>query len=109
MTSVLVPSRNPVAAGVPAGEDPADRRLSRTPARIYLAVGTVVIALMAFGPIWLQTPMMLIVVGGGLTGLHVGLRRNAVPGADAPWRAMLCACWLFVTAMLVRIALPVTG
>jgi len=109
VTTVLVSSRNPVAAGEPAGEDPVDRRLSRTPARIYLAIGTVVIALMAFGPAWLQTPMMLVVVGGGLTALHVGLRRNAVPGASAPWRAMLCACWLFVTAMLVRIALPVTG
>ena len=109
MTTVLVPNRNPVAPGVPPGGAPADRRLSRTPARIYLGVGTVVIALMSFGPVWLRTPMMLIVVGGGLTALHVGLRRNAVPGATRPWRAMLCACWLFVTAMLVRVAVPVTA
>ena len=109
MTSVLVPRRRPAAPDVPPSAPPADRVLGLLPIRIYLSAGSVVIAAMAFGPIALQTPMMLLVVLGGLTALHTGLRRNAVPGAKTPWRHMLWAAWLFVASMILRIALPATG
>jgi diguanylate cyclase (GGDEF)-like protein len=95
------------ALAVPAKTAGADS--SVLPARVtwaYLAVGAVPVTLIAAGPAWLQSPMMLAVVAGGLTALHVGTRRNAVPGARTPWRLILTACWLFVAAMLSRIVLP---
>jgi diguanylate cyclase (GGDEF)-like protein len=94
---------------VPPGAPPADRALGRTPARLYLAAGTVIIAVMAFGPVALQIPMMLLALAGGLTAQHLGLRRNGVPGAKTPWRHILCASWLFIAAVLVRAAFPATS
>jgi diguanylate cyclase (GGDEF)-like protein len=83
--------------------------LGRTPSRAYLATAAVVIGVLAFGPVALRTPMMVPILIGGLTALHVGLRRNADPAAKTPWRCLLWASWLFVAASIVRAAVPASS
>jgi hypothetical protein len=63
---VLAPSRTGPDLGAPRDVEP---RRSATPAWAYLAAGTVAIIVIVVGPAWLQLPLMLLIVVGGLWGL----------------------------------------
>jgi len=71
----------------------------------YLALGTAAVATLAAGPEPLWLPATLAIVVGGTWALVHGPRRNAVVDRG-PWNGLRLAAFLFVGAMIVRVAVP---
>jgi diguanylate cyclase len=102
VTAVLTADVQEAGTGTPAA---APRRGS-APAWCYLVVSLVIVPSFAVSPVWLQTPLALIVFVGGLVTLDYGIRRNARPGNRGPWRALFWAASLFVIGSLIRSVVP---
>ncbi len=105
MTSALAVSPERIDVR-PAGPDPGPGRGGTGPVRWYLGAGSVAVAAAAFGPAWLHLPASVLIIVGGIAGLHHGIRRNADPGSRAPWRALLTAAYLFMICMVIRAVVP---
>jgi diguanylate cyclase (GGDEF)-like protein len=105
VTSVLEVRREPAAPAPPSAAPPAAPR-SSAPAWIYFAGGTATLATLAFGPVWLQTPAILVILVAGLWAITYGTRRNAVASGRGPWRFLLASELLFICAMVLRVAVP---
>ncbi|MET0495108.1 MAG: EAL domain-containing protein [Actinoplanes sp.] len=106
MTSVLAPSRTGPDLDRPRDVEP---RRSAAAAWAYLAAGTLAIIGIVTGPGWLEAPLILAIVVGGLSGLTYAVRRMARPGHRGPWRMLLASAALFILTMIVRVIWPATN
>jgi diguanylate cyclase (GGDEF)-like protein len=109
VTSVLAPAAAGDDLESPAVASPATPRPSAAPAWSYIAVAALAVALFAVGPVWLQTPLMLVAIVGGLSAMTYAVRRMAVPGHRGPWRLLLWAAWLFFAGIVLRVVVPGAG
>ena len=75
----------------------------------FIAAAGVALTGIAIGPGWLQLPLMLLAVAGGLGALTYAVRRMALPGHQTPWRCLLYAAWLFFIGMVLRVVVPGAG
>ena len=65
--------------------------------------------LFAAGPGWLQLPLMLAAIIGGLRATTYAVRRIAVPGQRGPWRLLLRSAWMFFAGIVLRVVVPGAG
>jgi len=106
VTSVLAPARTDGDLDVPAVVPP---RLSTVLAWSYIAVAAIAVAWFAAGPEWLQAPLMLVAIVGGLWAMTYAAHRMAVPGHRQPWRLLLYSAWLFFAGIILRAVVPGAG
>jgi diguanylate cyclase (GGDEF)-like protein len=105
VTSALVVTTTPAHPGAPSGARPAGRR-SSAPAWITLGAGSVVLAAVAAGPVWLRLPATLLLIATGVWALAYGIRRNGRTGHLRPWRCLLVSAGCVVVAMALRLTVP---
>jgi diguanylate cyclase (GGDEF)-like protein len=106
---VLAPARAGSDSAEPAEAQAPPPRRSTELAWTFIAVAGVTLTGIAIGPEWLQVPLMLLAVAGGLWAMTYGVRRIALPGHRGPWRCLLYAAWLFFISMVIRFLVPGAG
>ena len=74
--------------------------------RTHLSAGLCLLMVFVLGPLWAQTPAMVLIVVLGLVALHIGPRRNAHPDGRRPWALMRTAAYFFVIASGLRLVIP---
>ncbi|XVU23647.1 putative bifunctional diguanylate cyclase/phosphodiesterase [Actinoplanes sp. CA-054009] len=84
------------------------RGLGPSAVRLHLALGTVLLAVLAIGPGWAQTPASVLIMVMGVVALHVGPNRLLADDERTPWRHIRYAAYLFVIASVIRAAVPST-
>ncbi|GAB1693310.1 putative bifunctional diguanylate cyclase/phosphodiesterase [Krasilnikovia sp. M28-CT-15] len=91
----------------PSGEfRPAPQRRVTTLAWVFVCASVGVLALLAWGPAVLRSPVTLLALAGGLWALTYGMRVNAAPDQRGPWRCLLVSASLTVMAMVLRAVVP---
>ena len=106
---MLAPARAGSDMAAPAAAQPLLPRRNTVLAWSFIAAAAVALTGIAIGPVWLQLPLMLLSVAGGLGALTYAARRMALPGHRTPWRSLLYAAWLFFIGIVIRIVVPGAG
>ncbi|MEV4349794.1 bifunctional diguanylate cyclase/phosphodiesterase [Actinoplanes sp. NPDC049596] len=84
------------------------RSLGPAAARVHLAVGVLLLVVLAVGPVWVQAPVTALIMVQGLVALHLGPGRYLPAEQRTPWCHIRYAGYLFVIASVIRAAVPST-
>jgi diguanylate cyclase len=112
MTLVKAPNGLPMDYAVEfrtAAWWPARRRTVARAGLLHLALGFTALAAFMAGPAAVRTPVMFVILIGGLVTLHIGPRRNVDRDARRPWRLITTAAYLFVLTCAIRAIFPATA
>ncbi|OJF13069.1 hypothetical protein BG844_17180 [Couchioplanes caeruleus subsp. caeruleus] len=75
----------------------------------YLGVAGAALVLLAAGPPWLSTPLMLLSALAGLGAMRYGALRMALPGERGPWLCLFWSAVLFLVGIAIRAVVPGAG